>query len=143
MTGSDEDAEGHNVWVEKLQARGTILISINEQDGTLARSKHPDGKNPLGMGAPSPLANNAAYLDTTGLVGKTHRLFAKGKQHKRVAICQVFTAMLRGEKPDLSGGPSLKEVKRERVFVPVSTVGGGDACFQGVADSPDVDDDEG
>lgn len=137
MTGSDEDAEGHNVWIDKLLASGTILITINEADSTLSHSHHPDGKTPLGINPKPPLADHSYYLDATGLVGKTHRLFTKGKQHGRVGICHVLTAMLRGEKPNLMVGQDIRQVKHDRVLVPIEQQDKANECFQGVQDEPD------
>lgn len=142
MTGSDEDAEGHNVWIEQLAVQGKILITINKLDSTLSRSHHPDGKTPLGMNPKKPLANNAYYLDTTGLVGKVHRLFTKGKQHARVAICRITTAMLRGENPNFIVGLDIKHIEHDRVLVPVEKQNKADKCFQGVRDLPDSDDEQ-
>ena len=139
MTGSDEDAEGHNRWVETLSARHTILITINEKDSTLRKSNHPDGKTPLGLNPKPPLATNAYYLDVTGLVGKVHRLFAKGKQHGRIAICEIVTSMLRGEQPNLTVGQTIKRVERGRILVPIAKHDKADKCFVGVTDEADED----
>ncbi|GEM_PF-1385184 len=137
MTGSDEDAEGHNIWVEQLKSDGTILITFNEQDGTLSYSHHPDGKSPLGLNPKLPLANNAYYMNVTGLVGKVHRVFTKGKQHNRVGICNIFTSMLRGEKLTLTIGSNIKEIKNERFLVPIDNQDTENMCFQGVKNDPD------
>lgn len=139
-TGSDEDAEGHNRWVETLSARHTILITINEKDSTLRKSNHPDGKTPLGLNPKPPLATNAYYLDVTGLVGKVHRVFTKGKQHGRVTICEIVTSMLRGEQPNLTVGQTIKRVERGRILVPIAKQDKADKCFVGVRDEADEED---
>lgn len=142
MTGSDEDANGHKAWVEKLQAQHTVMITINRQDGTLARSHHPDGVPALGTNPAPPLAANAVYFDVSDQVGAVHRLFQKSNQHGRVAVCKVFTALLRGEAPDLSNSTAVKELKQSNLIVPSNTVAKNDSCFSGVSDSPDLDDDD-
>lgn len=139
MTGSDEDAENHNLWIEKLSARETILITINEQDSILRRSNHPDGKTPLGLNPKPPLAANAYYLDATGLVGGTHRLFTKGKQHSRIAICEILTAMLHGEKPILEIGKTIQRIEHNRILVPIAEQNKADRCFHGVTDESNLE----
>jgi len=104
-------------------------------------SHHPDGKTPLGINPLPPLADNAYYLDVTGLVGKTHRLFRKERQHNQVAICNILTAMLRGEKPNLVVGQDIKQVKG-RILVPVDKQNKADKCFQDVREEADEVDDE-
>ena len=139
MTGSDEDAEGHNIWINKLSCSGTILITINKNDGTLTGffgSHHPDGKTPLGINPLPPLADNAYYLDVTGLVGGVHRLFRKGSQHNEVAICNILTAMLRGEKPNFAVGQTIKEVNG-RILVPINKQNKAAECFQDVQEDTD------
>lgn len=142
MTEPDEDAEGHHLWVEKLKAQETILITINKNDGTLKHSNHPNGKTPLGLNSKPPLATNAYYLETTGLVGKVHRLFTKGKQHGRIAICQILSAMLHGDKPVLEVDKTIKRIEQKRVLIPVAEQNKSDKCFQGVIDEPDEDNEE-
>lgn len=144
LTGSDEDAEGHNIWVNKLACSGTILITINKKDGTLTGifgSHHPDNKTPLGINPLPPLADNAYYLDVTGLVGKTHRLFRKERQHNQVSICNILTAMLQGKKSNLAVDPNIKEVNG-RLLVPVIKHNKADKCFQDVQEEVDEADDE-
>jgi hypothetical protein len=144
MTGSDEDAEGHNIWVSKLVSSGTILITINKKDSVLTGligSHHGDGTTPLGVNPLPPLAENAYYLDVTGLVGKTHRLFRKERQNNQVGICNILTAMLRGGKPDLAIGPNIKQVNG-RILVPVDKQNAADRCCQGVLLEADDADDE-
>lgn len=141
ITESDEDAQGHSLWVEQLKSRRTILLTFNKNDSTLGHSNHGPGKTPLGKGPVSPLANNAFYLDTTNLVGKAHRLFDKGRQHSIVAVCQIFTSMLRGGNTDLGVGHTIQTVQEERILLPMGKANKTDACFQGVKDSPDEDDD--
>lgn len=139
MTGSDEDAEDHNFWIEKLSARETILVTINRNDRILRISNHPDGKTPLGLNPKLPLATNAYYLDTTGLVGKVHQLFIKGKQHGRVAICEILTSMLHGDKPVLEVGKTIKRIEQDRILIPIAKQDKVDRCFQGVTDESDVE----
>ena len=144
MTGSDEDAEGHNIWINKLSSRGTILITINKKDGTLTGfigSHHDDNTTPLGINPLPPLADNAYYLDVTGLVGKTHRLFRKERQHNQVSICNILTAMLQGKKSNLAVDPNIKEVNG-RLLVPVIMQNKADKCFQDVQEETDEADDE-
>jgi esterase/lipase superfamily enzyme len=135
MTESDEDDKAHNVWVEKLRARGTILLSVNRNDGVLNRSNHHNGAEPIGISPAPPLATNAAYLDASGLVGKAHRLFTKSKLHGNVATCRIFTAMLRGEMPDVA-------LPKGRISAPASAANKNDACFHGVNESSDEDEDD-
>lgn len=136
MTGSDADAEGHDLWVQKLKANGTIIVTINKNDGTLSWSKHDDGKTPLGTNPKQPLATNAYYLDVTELVGKVHRLFQKGKQHGQVSVCRIFTSMLLGKTPDID------QAYKGQVFPLVINVDKSDNCFTGSMDEPDLDSDE-
>ena len=133
ITGSDEDAAGHHTWVERLEAQHAIVIAINRNDATLALARDRRSRNqvPLGRNLVPPLAANATYLETTGLVGGSHRMFEKGRQHRNVAICRIFTSLLRGEAPDLQPG----------VLIPNATADGAHPCFRGVIDSPDADDD--
>ena len=143
MTGSDADAEGHNLWVQKLKANDTIIVTINKNDGTLSWSKHDNGKTPLGINPKQPLAINAYYLDVTGLVGNVHRLFQKGKQHGQISVCKILTSMLRSETPNLEkGGKGLIGKINERILVPVANVDKSDSCFTGSADEPDLDTDD-
>ena len=130
LTSSDEDAEEHNLWVEKLSASGTILITINKHDATLRLSNHPNGKNPLGLSPKPPLATNAYYLDLTGFVGKVHRIFTKDNQHDRVAICEIFTAMLRGDKPNLEIAETISRKEQGRIFIPIAKQDKNNSCFK-------------
>ena len=140
LTESDEDAQSHHEWIELLRAKNTILLTFNKSDGTLKRSNHGTGKSPLGLGPDLSLANNARYLDTTGHVGKAHRLFDKGRLHGNVAICKIFSAMLRGESPTLTSD-TIQDTRQERILVPVGFSNKADACFNNVTDSPDDDGD--
>ncbi|MEI7869531.1 MAG: alpha/beta hydrolase [Candidatus Methylumidiphilus sp.] len=140
MTGSDADAEGHNLWVEKLSAKGEIMITINKQDGTLSWSKHDSGKTPLGINPKEPLAKNAHYLNVTGLVGKTHRLFQKGRQHGQISICLILTSMLRSETPNLQLGKLVNGGGDDRILVPIANIDNSNSCFAAFFPTdPDLD----
>ncbi|MCX7109004.1 MAG: alpha/beta hydrolase [Proteobacteria bacterium] len=141
MTGSDADAEGHNLWVQQLKANGTIIVTINKKDGTLKWSTHDNGKTPLGINPKQPLAINTYYLDVTGLVGNVHRVFQKGRQHGQISVCKILTSMLRGETPNLEKG-LIDKIYNERILVPIANVDKSDNCFTGSTGEPDLDSDD-
>lgn len=132
LTSSDEDAEGHAGWINRLRPQGTTMIVINDNDGTLVQSHHPEGKTPLGLGPKAPFVSSAYYLDLTGQVGKAHRVFAKGRLHNRVEACKIVSAMLRGENlPASSRSPQNGQWNARRI-VPNPKQDAEDDCFKGV-----------
>ena len=133
VTGSDEESVGHADWVKKLAAANTILIAVNRHDAVLIAAIHPKGFTPLGRQVILPVAQNAFYLDVTSLVGFQHRLFAKKAQKNNVAICRIFTAALRGEKPDLVIGRTIRKTENVRVLFPIDKTNKKDVCFQNTA----------
>jgi hypothetical protein len=140
ITESDEDAQGHNAWVERLRARNAILLTFNESDSTVRRSNHGEGLTPLGLRPEPPLAGNAQYINATDRVGQAHRLFDKGRLHGNVALCEIFTAMLRGAPPDLTSA-TIGE-RQGTILIPFSRSDRSAPCFRDVIDLPDDDDDD-
>jgi len=133
VTGSDEESKGHADWVKKLAAKNTILFAVNKHDAVLIAASHPKGFTPLGRQVILPVAQNAFYLNATSLVGLQHRLFAKKAQKDNVAICRIFTAMMRGEKPDLAIGSTIRKTENDRVLFPIKMANRNDTCFQNAA----------
>lgn len=150
MTASDADSQDHDLWVEKLKVKGEgegegkIIIVINEKDGALKKSRISRLflSKPLGNGIPDSLAKNTTYLNITERVGAAHRYFQKGKQHEQIAICKIFTSMLRSELPNLKDTDLIKNVYKERIYIPVDKQDKCDKCFIGVTNESDVDSDE-
>lgn len=140
ITGSDEDAQEHDKWIQKLKAKGTIILTFNENDGTLRWSFHSLGKTPLGKGPVPPLASNIYYLDVTGLVGTTHRLFLKNLQHNQVSICRIISSMIRSEPPDL-GKTIIANIEQERILFPTTAIPDITNCFMSKIAFPDATDD--
>jgi len=143
ITGSDEDAAGHDEWVGQLQAQHAVVVTVNRGDSTLARARNgrrPEDQ-PLGRVLVPTLAPNATYLDLTSAVGGAHRYFEKGRQHRNVAVCRIFATLLRGEAPDFAPGQLVTSTGRVGVLVPLANTNAADECFRNTVDSPDDDDD--
>lgn len=138
MTGSDEDAEDHNKWLEKLKAKGIIMVTINKNDFTLKHSGHDDGKSPLGINLAEPIASNAYYLDMTGLVGNVHRIFQKGGQHSNDAICRLITSMVRSESPNINS--NLIAETNGKILIPSKKK--DSICFKGVLEDSALEEDD-
>jgi Alpha/beta hydrolase of unknown function (DUF900) len=141
LSEADADAEEHNLWVQKLKAKGIILVTINKNDKTLSWSSHDYGKTPLGINPQKPLATNAYYLDLTGLVGKVHRIFQKGRQNGQVSVCKILTSTLQSKTLNLENG-LISKTYDERILVPAANPNKSDKCLTGLTDESKLDADE-
>ena len=68
LAAADTNNEGHAEWVDRIQCRGRVLITINENDGALLASRLKMGSS-KGASGPLPLpidSERAVYVDFTG-----------------------------------------------------------------------------
>jgi hypothetical protein len=53
-----------------------------------------------------------------------------------------MTSMLKGKRPNLTVGQYIKEIRNDRVLVPLEQQNKNDQCFLGVQDQPDEEGDD-
>jgi esterase/lipase superfamily enzyme len=80
MAAADTNSEGHAEWVDRIQCRGRIFVTINENDGALRASRMKMGEQQearLGHYPYDLNARRAVYVDFTGEahVGDSHAYF--------------------------------------------------------------------
>ncbi|MCH7650795.1 MAG: alpha/beta hydrolase [Nitrospinae bacterium] len=101
LMAADTNNEGHAEWVDSLQHRKRIYITINENDNALALSRMKFGKLQkarLGHYTKDLFSTKAVYLDFTHAdrVGDDHSYF-EGKPLNNQNVRKVFDKMFNGQ----------------------------------------------
>lgn len=101
LAAADTNSEGHAAWVDRIQCRGRVIVTINENDGALLASRLKMGEQqkarlghfPYGLNA-----ERAVYVDFTGQshVGDSHAYF-EGGAIRNQRIRQFFNDALNGQ----------------------------------------------
>lgn len=100
MVAADANNEGHAEWVNTIQCRNRVYITINEDDGALRASRMKAGeeqKARLGHYPYNLFAERAVYVDFTDLphVSDSHAYF-EGKPLTNRKVSAFFTQALNG-----------------------------------------------
>jgi esterase/lipase superfamily enzyme len=101
LAAADTNNEGHMAWVDKLQYRRRLFITINENDSALRASRMKFGeqqKARLGHFLADLTSRQAFYIDFTreSGVGNSHAYF-EGAPTNNKRVWQFFNAALNGE----------------------------------------------
>lgn len=101
MVAADTNNEGHAEWVDNIQSRGRVYITINERDSALKASRMKMGelqKARLGHYGRKLDSRVATYVDFTGQphVGDSHAYFEGGALANK-KVDAFFKAVLNGE----------------------------------------------
>ncbi len=96
---ADCDNEGHENWVDKIQAGKRVYITINENDKILGWSDANFQKDRLGRTARNLTSKNAVYFDFTESpgIGNTHQIW--GEETNDV-VKDFFVHALNGKKAE-------------------------------------------
>ena len=108
MAAADANNEGHAGWVDRINCRRRVYITINEDDFALAASRAKSGeeqKARLGHYPHNLNAKSAVYVDFTDAdqVGRSHAYF-EGDPIKNSKVRQFFQKVLNGERVDHTQG---------------------------------------
>jgi len=101
LVAADTNNPGHEQWVERIQVRSRLYISINEDDYALGWSRRKPGEaqqERLGHYLKNLIARNARYVDVTGApwVRNDHAYFKGKPAEKNAALRAFFTAAFTG-----------------------------------------------
>jgi esterase/lipase superfamily enzyme len=104
MTAADVNNEGHAAWVDAIQCRGRVFITINEDDVALRASRMKMGeeqKARLGHWPYQLDSTRAVYVDFTNAshVGDSHAYF-EGAALKNAVVRKFFEKALNGERAE-------------------------------------------
>lgn len=104
MCAADVNNPEHAVWVDELEVRNRLYVTINEDDAALRASRLKGGDEQLarlGHWTRSLISTEAAYVDFTSArkVGNSHAYF-EGKALENGAIKKFFTAALQGDRAE-------------------------------------------
>lgn len=104
MCAADVNHPGHQDWVEQIQVRRRLYITINEDDFALRASRLKGGDEQLARLGHYPndlTADNAVYVNVTDEphVGRSHACF-EGKPLKNKKLEKFFTLALRGQRAE-------------------------------------------
>ncbi len=112
LVAADANNEGHEEWVDRIQCRNRVYVTINEDDMALAASRMkagPEQKARLGHWRYNLLSKQAVYVDFTDAkrVGTSHAYF-EGEALKNAAVKRFFQKALTGQRAeaDLSYMPA-------------------------------------
>jgi hypothetical protein len=102
LAAADTNNEAHATWVEKLQVRNSIYITINENDYALSWSRRKPGeqqKARLGHYLKRLNANNVSYVDFTRekSVNNSHSYFDKKTVGNNKGALRFFKKVFSGE----------------------------------------------
>ncbi len=95
LIAADTNNENHKQWIEQLQVRGNIYITINENDYALSWSRRKPGeqqKARLGHYLKKLIADNAVYVDFTRErgVNNSHSYFDKKTTLQNKGVLRFF-----------------------------------------------------
>lgn len=101
LVAADTNNPGHEQWVERIQVRNRLYITINEDDHALGWSRRKPGeaqRERLGHYLKNLIARNARYVDVTGApwVRNDHGYFKGKPAEKNAALRAFFTAAFTG-----------------------------------------------
>lgn len=101
LVAADTNNAGHAAWVDRIQCRGRIFITINERDSALAASRLKLGEQQLARLGHCPYgldARKAVYVDFTDQahVTDSHAYF-EGRPLRNAKVKAFFTKALNGE----------------------------------------------
>jgi esterase/lipase superfamily enzyme len=104
LVAADTNNEGHAEWVDRIQCRGRIFITINERDSALAASRMKLGEQQQARLGHSPYrldARKAVYVDFTDQahVTDSHAYF-EGRPLRNAQVKGFFQKALNGEFAD-------------------------------------------
>lgn len=102
LAAADTNNEGHATWVDRLQCRRRVFITINENDSALRASRMKAGeaqKARLGHWRYNLDSTRACYIDFTRAqaVGSSHACFEGSPVTKNTAVRRFFKAAMNGE----------------------------------------------
>jgi len=105
LLAADVNNEAHAAWVNRVQYRNRLYITINEDDVALAASRLKTGEDQkarLGHWVQNLDATNAVYLDFTDAdrVSRSHAYFEDGAVQNPV-VKRVFTDVFNGRRAEL------------------------------------------
>ncbi|MBT1062602.1 alpha/beta hydrolase [Bowmanella sp. Y26] len=101
MIAADTNNQGHAQWVDKIQFRNRLYITINEKDVALRASRLKMGEQQharLGHYLRQLDAQNATYVDVTHMahIGDSHAYF-EGEALENAKVRTFFNKVLNGE----------------------------------------------
>lgn len=104
LVAADVNNEAHADWVDKIQARNRVYISINEDDQALKASRLKSGAEQLarlGHYLYNLYSRHAYYVDFTGApkIGDSHAYF-EGQPLHNAAVKRFFTRAFNGERAE-------------------------------------------
>lgn len=104
MVAADTNSAGHAEWVDRIQCRGRIFITINERDSALAASRMKLGEHQQARLGHCPYgldARKAVYVDFTdqAYVTDSHAYF-EGQPLRNPQVKAFFQKALNGEFAD-------------------------------------------
>ena len=104
LVAADTNNAGHAQWVDRIQCRGRIFVTINERDSALAASRMKLGEQQLARLGHCPHsldARKAVYVDFTdqAYVGDSHAYF-EGRPLQNSQVKTFFHKALNGEFAD-------------------------------------------
>lgn len=104
MVAADTNNAGHAEWVDRIQCRGRIFVTINERDSALAASRLKLGEQQLARLGHCPYgldARKAVYVDFTDQphVSDSHAYF-EGRPLRNARVKAFFQKALNGEFAD-------------------------------------------
>lgn len=102
LAAADTNNDDHEQWVEQLQVRGSIFITINENDYALSWSRRKPGENQkarLGHYLKKLNADNAMYVDFTRekAVNNSHSYFDKNTANNNKGALRFFKKVFSGD----------------------------------------------
>lgn len=105
MLSADVNNEGHGDWVDRVQFRHRLFITINEDDGALFASRAKSGdqqKARLGHWLHNLTARNATYLDFTdaAYIQAHHNYFSDASALRNESIRVLFERAFNGERAE-------------------------------------------
>jgi esterase/lipase superfamily enzyme len=105
LVAADANNEAHEQWVERIQARSRVYVTINEDDFALkwSRRKPGDEQGPrLGHYLKNLVARNARYIDVTdaGFVGNAHGYFTGEPVDRNPALRAFFDKAFTGQRAE-------------------------------------------
>jgi esterase/lipase superfamily enzyme len=103
LCAADVNEHDHTEWVEKIQVRNRVYVTINEDDRALAASRIKFGekqKARLGHVATGKKAPSVIYLDFTNASGvkDSHSYFVDAEPLKNAHVKKVFHTILHGQR---------------------------------------------
>ena len=104
LAAADTNNEAHAEWVDRIQCRGRIFVTINEKDGALLASRLKMGEQQKARLGHYPYGLNserAVYVDFTQepKVGDSHAYF-EGEPLENERVRRFFRAAINGERAE-------------------------------------------